>query len=169
MKMRAKMYATIPATRPEQSGADELLFHILLSPQVRWSVAGEAEEVAGVVDEFVDVGVRSEHRHRALVVTEEVVGQRGDQHGEGEPQRGADGGDVGDGQCPALPGPSRSLRSCQMSFPGSCVPVSTYSTASHGALTSCAARSSGYFRRRHGSQWRDRPGLSPGFPCADFC
>ena len=52
------------------------------------SVAGETEEVAGVVDELVDVHVLAEDRDGALVDADEVVGGEREERGADQPQHG---------------------------------------------------------------------------------
>ena len=44
-------------------------------------MAGESEEVPGVVDEFVHDGAVAEHRRRALVHADEVEDQQGEEGG----------------------------------------------------------------------------------------
>ena len=53
------------------------------------SVAGEAEQVAGVVHELVHMGVAAEDRHRALFDPDEVDDQQRQEHRARQPQRGA--------------------------------------------------------------------------------
>jgi hypothetical protein len=57
------------------------------------SVAGESEQMASVVEEFVGVGVAAEDRRRALVHADAVHHQQG-QDGAGQPRRRADPGQV---------------------------------------------------------------------------
>src|SRR3954471_14208328 len=54
----------------------------------RSSVARESQKVPGVVEEFVDVGVRTEHRYCSLVVSDEVVGDQREHRDRGQSNRG---------------------------------------------------------------------------------
>ena len=88
MKIRAKMNATMPPRAPaEQAAPDDQLFHGFGSVV---SVAGKAEEMAGVVDELG--GMRAslpEHRRRSLVHADEVEDQQSEERGERLQHRGA--------------------------------------------------------------------------------
>ena len=83
----------------EKAAPDDLLFHCVVSPCA--SVAGEAEEVPGVVDELVDVRVVAEHRRRTLIHADEVEHQQREECGERQPDRRLGGGEVDRG-CSAL-------------------------------------------------------------------
>jgi hypothetical protein len=51
------------------------------------SMAWKAEQVTGVVQEFVDVTVTAEDRRRTLVETDEVDGEQSQKQRSGQPQR----------------------------------------------------------------------------------
>jgi hypothetical protein len=51
-------------------------------------VAGEAEEVTRVVDELVDHHALAEHRHGALIDTDDVINGQGDQRRADQSQHG---------------------------------------------------------------------------------
>src|SRR3954471_4548923 len=81
------------------------------------SVAGEAEEVASVVHELVDVRVAAEHRDRALVDADEVVQRDREQGGAGQPEHRLGAGNDQRGGC----GGGVRHRAHEASL-GSCVP-----------------------------------------------
>src|SRR3954471_10693153 len=98
-KIRANTNATSPARMPARAPRAMIRFSMWIVPFA--SVAGEAEEMAAVVDELVHVGVGAEDRHRALVDADEVVEQQGQRGGADQPhqrpgQRNDDG--RGDGR-----------------------------------------------------------------------
>src|ERR1700712_4196037 len=70
-KIRATANASTPARAPARRPRPMICFSIVWATR-RASVAGEAEEVAGVVHEFVDVHVVAEYRRGALVDSDEV-------------------------------------------------------------------------------------------------
>ncbi|CAG6396964.1 hypothetical protein SCOCK_50013 [Actinacidiphila cocklensis] len=94
-KMRAKRNASRPAAAPARMPRSMSFFSMSSCPIPRVpavSVAGETEEVPGVVDELVDVHVLAEDRDGALVDTDEVVGDQREGGGAEHPQCGFGGG-----------------------------------------------------------------------------
>src|ERR1700754_5037517 len=66
--------ANTPPRAPARSPRPIMCFSMCWS--VHYSVAGEAEQVPGIVDEFMDVHVVAEHRGSALVDADEVQHQQ---------------------------------------------------------------------------------------------
>src|ERR1700736_6196668 len=107
--MRAKTNANTPASAPANKPRAMIRFSIVRCRPLR-SVAGEAEQMAGVVDEFVHVGVAAEQGRGALVDSDEVEDDQSEEHRARQPERGACAGQV-DGADPGGRRLSRRLRS----------------------------------------------------------
>ena len=56
-------------------------------------MAGEAEQMASVVHEFVHIGVAAEHRRSTLVQADEVEHEEGEESGRRQPDQGLGGRD----------------------------------------------------------------------------
>src|SRR6266487_353774 len=93
-KIRENANASRPATAPASTPRRMSFFSMPgvpprcpLSPGlVAGLVAGEAEEMTGVVHELVDHEVAAEHRGGALVDADEVIDGQRDERGPGQPQ-----------------------------------------------------------------------------------
>src|SRR6266568_661042 len=85
-KIRANTNVSSPPTAPA-STPRRMSFFSMPGLPAGGLVAGEAEEVPGVVDELVDVHVVAGHRQRALVHSDEVVDRQRQEEGGGQPQR----------------------------------------------------------------------------------
>src|SRR6266404_3014812 len=85
-KIRANAKASRPATAPASTPRRMSFFSMPGCPPRPGSVAGEAEEMTGVVHELVDLHVAAEHRDSALVDADEVIQGQRDDRGAGQPQ-----------------------------------------------------------------------------------
>src|SRR5882762_7759575 len=117
-KIRAKANASTPASAPDSRPRAIMRFSICFSR----SVAGEAEEMASVVDEFVDVGVAAEYGGRALIAANEIQQKQCQENRTGQPESGAHPRQI-DGRSPA---PAYLRGGHFVSFRGSRVPVSRW-------------------------------------------
>src|SRR5229473_466352 len=98
MKIRANTNASTPASAPASRPRAITRFCIFGNPR---SVAGEAEEMAGVVDELVDVGVATEDGGSTLIDPDEIQHDEGQENGARQPEGGAHPRQI-DGGSPAL-------------------------------------------------------------------
>src|SRR5882724_30061 len=90
-KMKAARPPAPPASRPRARSRPSTFWGGAIFWWGAMSVAGEAEEVSGVMHEFVHVGVGPEHRGGALVDPDEVVGQHRQHCRAEQPQEGGVG------------------------------------------------------------------------------
>src|SRR5215207_2238533 len=88
-KTNAATLAIAPASRPRAI----IRFSIVRVLRCG-SVAGEAEQVPGVVGELVHRGVAAEHRRRSLIQADEVEHEQGEESRRRQPHHGLGGRDV---------------------------------------------------------------------------
>src|SRR5262249_6170690 len=85
--IRANTTASSPPAAPASTPRRRSFFSMPGCPAAAGLVAGEAEEMPGVMDELVDVHVVAENRDRALVNADEVIHRQRQQRRGGQPQR----------------------------------------------------------------------------------